>query len=124
MEASAIDGVLLNYERISSTKIREYLFHGQLDLAEEALGRYYSMSGIVVHGNQIDEIWVSTANVNINCRISPLRGVYVVKVLSKVSLYDGMANVGYRPTVVAGQNKALLEVNLFNFKQDLLRREY
>ena len=30
-----------------------------------------------------------------------------------------MANVGYRPTVVAGQNKALLEVNLFNFKQDL-----
>ena len=53
MEASAIDGVLLNHERISSTKIREYLFHGQLDLAKEALGRYYSMSGIVVHGNQI-----------------------------------------------------------------------
>ena len=120
MEASAIDGVLLNYERISSTKIREYLFHGQLDLAKEALGRYYSMSGIVVHGNQIGRnLGFPTANVNINRRISPLRGVYAVKVLSKVSLYDGMANVGYRPTVVAGQNKALLEVNLFYFKQDL-----
>mgnify|MGYP004419228541 CR=1 FL=1 len=120
MEASAIDGVLLNHERISSTKIREYLFHGQLDLAKEALGRYYSMSGIVVHGNQIGRnLGFPTANVNINRRISPLRGVYAVKVLSKVSLYDGMANVGYRPTVVAGQNKALLEVNLFNFKQDL-----
>ena len=93
---------------------------GQLDLAKEALGRYYSMSGIVVHGNQIGRnLGFPTANVNINRRISPLRGVYAVKVLSKVSLYDGMANVGYRPTVVAGQNKALLEVNLFNFKQDL-----
>ncbi|MGN0894429.1 MAG: bifunctional riboflavin kinase/FAD synthetase [Succinivibrio sp.] len=120
MEASCIPGVNLNNERISSTRIREYLFNGDLKLAREALGRYYSMSGIVVHGNQIGrELGFPTANVNINRRISPLKGVYAVKVLTGYGLYDGMANVGYRPTVVDGQKKALLEVNLFDFNHSL-----
>lgn len=114
IEASAIDGVLLNGQRISSTLIREYLFNGELDLAKKALGRYYSMSGLVVRGNQIGrKLGFPTANVNINRRISPLRGVYAVKILSEYGFYDGMANIGYRPTVVANQDKALLEVNFF-----------
>lgn len=120
IEASAIDGVLLNNERISSTKIREYLSKGQLDLAKQALGRYYSMSGIVVHGNQIGRtLGFPTANVNINRKVTPLTGVYAVKVLTKSGIYNGMANVGYRPTVVTGQKNALLEVNLFDFNKDL-----
>ncbi|MCI6905484.1 MAG: bifunctional riboflavin kinase/FAD synthetase [Succinatimonas sp.] len=121
MEASAIDGVMLNDERISSTRIRDLLHQGKLDLAKEALGRYYSMSGKVVHGNQIGRtLGFPTANVNINRRISPLRGVYAVKVLSpSLGLYDGMANLGYRPTVVPGQQKAILEVNIFNFHHDI-----
>ncbi len=120
IEASAIDGVLLNGQRISSTLIREYLFNGELDLAKKALGRYYSMSGLVVRGNQIGrKLGFPTANVNINRRISPLRGVYAVKILSEYGFYDGMANIGYRPTVVANQDKALLEVNFFDFHSDL-----
>ena len=120
MEASAIEGVTLNHERISSTKIREYLKQGQLDLAYEALGRYYSMSGLVVRGNQIGRtIGFPTANVNINRKITPLTGVYAVKVLTEYGMYSGMANVGYRPTVITGQKNALLEVNIFDFHQDL-----
>ncbi len=120
MEASAIDGVDLNGERISSTKIRQYLFEGQLDQAKESLGRYYSMSGIVVHGNRIGRnLGYPTANVNVNRRISPIRGVYAVKVLTRDGLYDGMANVGFRPTVVKQQKKSILEVNIFDFKKDL-----
>jgi len=120
MEASAIDRVMLNHERISSTKIREYLALGRLDLARQALGRYYSMSGIVVRGNQIGKtIGFPTANVNINRRVSPITGVYAVRVLTRYGLSNGMANVGYRPTVVPGQKKALLEVHLFDFHRDL-----
>ena len=120
IEASAIEGVLLNGERISSTKIREYLINGQLDLAKEALGRNYSMSGIVVHGNKVGRtLGFPTANVNVNRKVSPVRGVYAVKVLSEFGIHNGMANVGFRPTVVAFQPKALLEVHLFDFKQPL-----
>ncbi|MBE6422104.1 bifunctional riboflavin kinase/FAD synthetase [Succinivibrio dextrinosolvens] len=120
MEASAIDGVDLNGERISSTKIREYLFKGQLDQAKEALGRYYSMSGIVVHGNRIGRnLGFPTANMNVNRRISPLKGVYAVKVSTRFGLKDGMANVGVRPTVMPNQTKAILEVNIFDFDKDL-----
>ncbi|MDY6419981.1 MAG: bifunctional riboflavin kinase/FAD synthetase [Succinivibrio dextrinosolvens] len=120
MEASAIDGVDLDGERISSTKIREYLFKGQLDHAKEALGRYYSMSGIVVHGNQIGRnLGFPTANMNVNRRISPLRGVYAVKVSTRFGLKNGMANVGVRPTVVRNQSKAILEVNIFDLNKDL-----
>ncbi|MGN0914743.1 MAG: bifunctional riboflavin kinase/FAD synthetase [Succinivibrio sp.] len=120
MEASAIEGVMQDGERLSSTRIREFLMKGQLGLAKKALGRYYSMSGIVVHGNQIGRtLGFPTANVNINRRISPLRGVYAVKVLCDHGLYNGMANVGCRPTVVKGQTKAILEVNIFDFKHDI-----
>ena len=51
--------------------------------------------------------------------MSPLSGVFAVKVLCQYGLFDGMANIGYRPTVINGQEKALLEVNLFDFNKDL-----
>ena len=96
------------------------MFKGQLDQAKEALGRYYSMSGIVVHGNRIGrDLGFPTANMNVNRRISPLKGVYAVKVSTRFGLKDGMANVGVRPTVVPNQTKAILEVNIFDFDKDL-----
>lgn len=120
MEASAIDGIELDGCRVSSTRIRGYLCEGRLDLAKASLGRYYSMSGAVVHGNAVGRtLGFATANVNINRRISPLSGVFAVKVLSPYGLHSGMANIGYRPTVIEGQEKALLEVHLFNFNRDL-----
>lgn len=78
------------------------------------------MSGIVVHGNQIGRnLGFPTANMNVNRRISPLRGVYAVKVSTRFGLKNGMANVGVRPTVVRNQSKAILEVNIFDLNKDL-----
>lgn len=120
MDAQAIDGVEIDGIRVSSTRIRSYLCEGRLDLASAALGRYYSISGAVVHGFAFGRtLGFATANVNINRRISPLSGVFAVKVFCPYGLYDGMANIGYRPTVINGQDKALLEVNLFDFNKDL-----
>lgn len=120
MKAQAIDRVNLNGERVSSTLIRSYLQLGKLDLAKEALGRYYSMSGKVVRGNQIGrKLGFPTANVNMNRLVSPLRGVYAVAILLGGKLFKGMANIGYRPTVVQGQKKSILEVNIFDFNKDI-----
>ena len=120
MQAQAIDGVELDGVRVSSTRIRGYLCEGRLDLAKSSLGRSYSISGAVVHGYALGRtLGFATANVNINRRVSPLSGVFAVKVLCQYGLFDGMANIGYRPTVINGQEKALLEVNLFDFNKDL-----
>ena len=81
MDAQAIDGVEIDGIRVSSTRIRSYLCEGRLDLARAALGRYYSISGAVVHGFAFGRtLGFATANVNINRRISPLSGVFAVKV--------------------------------------------
>lgn len=124
MEVSAIAGVNLNGKRISSTLIRQYLEEGQLKLAAEALGRPYSISGKVVHGNEIGRtLGFPTANVNINRRVSPLLGVYAVKVrLDNGQVYRGIANVGYRPTIAKATTRSILEVNLFDFSGDLYGR--
>ena len=124
MEASAIAGVNLNGQRISSTLIRQYLEEGKLKLAATALGRPYSISGKVVHGNEIGRtLGFPTANININRRVSPLLGVYAVKVrLDDGQIYRGIANVGYRPTIGKNQKQSILEVNLFDFKGDLYGR--
>ncbi len=120
MEASAIEGVMQHGKRISSTAIREMLKQGDLNGAKEALGRDYSMSGLVVHGNGIGRnLGFPTANVNVNRRVSPLRGVYAVKILSAYGIFDGMANVGVRPTVTNHGNKVILEVHIFDFKHSL-----
>ncbi len=124
LEAEAIEGVNLNGERISSTCIRKYLESGDLDLASEALGRPYAISGKVVHGNEIGRsLGFPTANININRRVSPLLGVFAVKVrLDDGKFYQGIANVGYRPTINDHKVRSILEVNLFDFEGELYGR--
>ena len=124
LEASAIPGVMLDGVRISSTLIRRYLEFGSLEQAARALGRPYSISGKVVHGNEIGRtLGFPTANININRRVSPVLGVYAVKIrLDDGRLFDGIANVGYRPTIENHPVRSILEVNLFDFDGDLYGR--
>ena len=111
ISAFAIEQVALSGQRISSTKIREYLQQGALHAAAECLGRPFSMSGRVVRGRQLGRtLGFPTANVNLNRKVSPLDGVYTV-----------VANVGNRPTVSGG--RSLLEVFIFDFDDDLYGRE-
>ncbi len=115
--------ITLGEERISSTRIREALARGDLELARHLLGRPYRICGRVVHGDKRGRtIGFPTANINLHRRISPLRGVYAVRVAGVSSkLQAGVANIGTRPTV-AGEPQHLLEVHLFDFSAEIYGR--
>ncbi|WP_019615567.1 bifunctional riboflavin kinase/FAD synthetase [Psychromonas ossibalaenae] len=105
--------------RISSTRIRDALAQGDLQRASEMLGRKYSIAGRVVHGQKLGRtIGVPTANLLLKRRVSPVSGVYVVSVAGiNEKVYQGVANIGQRPTVQGVRQQ--LEVHLFDFNADL-----
>ncbi|MDX7987511.1 bifunctional riboflavin kinase/FAD synthetase [Xenorhabdus sp. 12] len=108
--------------RISSTAIRQALQEDDLALAETLLGHPYSISGRVVHGNQLGRtIGFPTANLPLKRLVAPVKGVYAVEVhgLGDKPL-PGVANIGNRPTV-AGQGQQL-EVHLIDTQMDLYGR--
>ncbi len=106
--------VTMNNERVSSTRIRKSLAVNDLTTAEQLLGHPYEICGRVVYGRQLGrELNAPTANILLR-RMAPLQGVYVVRArLQDGSAYDGVANIGLRPTVDGKQ--PALEVHLLNF---------
>ena len=109
----------LDGERVSSTRIRSALAEGDLALAEQLLGRPYSMTGRIAHGDKRGRtIGFPTANLHLHRRRSPILGVYAVEMLGiEGGPVAGIANVGTRPTVDG--SKTLLEVHLFDYEGDL-----
>jgi riboflavin kinase/FMN adenylyltransferase len=105
-------------ERVSSTRIREALLQSNFDLAAELLGRPYTFSGKVVYGKQLGRtIGIPTANLWIPKQRLPIAGVYAVKCFLAEKSYDGIANMGIRPTVDG--SKPVLEIHLFNFSESI-----
>ena len=109
---------------ISSTRIRRALQDGYPERATAALGRPWAIRGVVAHGDKRGRtIGFPTANVPLGRHLEPARGVYAVTVsLPDGSLCQGVANIGRRPTVNEGP-ESRLEVNLFDFAEDLYGQE-
>jgi len=114
---------IIGDEIVSSTHIRNYLQEHAIEKANALLGYPYLFDGFVVRGNQIGRtIGFPTANLHINNeeKIIPSNGVYAVKVKGKCLediIYNGMMNIGIRPTV-DGQKK-VIEVHILDFDQDI-----
>ena len=109
-------------ERVSSTRIRTLLERGDMLAAEKLLGRAYRMSGRVAHGEKLGrELGFPTANIHLHRQASAIQGIFIVEVfgLDEEPL-QGVASVGTRPTV--NETKALLEVFLLDFDQDIYGR--
>ena len=106
--------VTVNGERVSSTRIRNVLAENRIEEAEELLGHPYRIRGRVVYGRQLGrQIGAPTANVLLP-QMPALKGVYVVSAtLEDGRVFDGVANIGLRPTVDGKQPS--LEVHLFDF---------
>ncbi len=117
MQTVNVDG-----QRVSSTRIRQVLAAADFGSAEKLLGRPYSISGCVIQGDKRGRmIGVPTANISLQRRTAPLKGVYVVEVVGLgPEPLPGVANIGTRPTVDG--MRSLLEVHLFNFQQEIYRR--
>ena len=109
---------------ISSTLIRTLLSKGNLNLANQYLGRSWSIEGIVKKGRKMGKkIGFPTCNIDLGNYVIAKPGVYAVKVcLPRSKKYlKGIANLGYRPTF--NQKRILLEVNIFNFNRNLYNKK-
>jgi len=103
---------------VSSTKIRDAIKRGDMKEVSEFLGYNYSISGTVVHGNQIGRtLGFPTANIKPDHpdKLIPANGVYAVLVEWNGKLYKGMSNIGVRPTL--NLHTLTIEVNIFDFDE-------
>ena len=119
-EVEQISAEEIDEVSISSTKIRNALLDGNIELATTYLGYNYSLTGIVSKGKQLGStIGYPTANIKIeeSYKLIPLNGVYIAKSVLEGKTIYGMMNIGTRPTV-DGVNQTI-EINFFDFKQDL-----
>jgi len=115
MELNIKNKILMDGKRISSTLIRNLLANDKLDEANKYIGRPYSISGKVVHGEKRGrKIGFPTANIHMRHNRPPLKGVFAVK----FQKHFGVANLGIRPSI-KGEKKLQLEVHLLNFSSDL-----
>ncbi|MEL7834461.1 bifunctional riboflavin kinase/FAD synthetase [Fodinibius sp. Rm-B-1B1-1] len=112
-------------QTVSSTAIRNAISEkGNVEQAAEFLQRPYRLNGTVVHGDKRGkEIGFPTANIkpeHVN-KIIPREGVYAVKLRTNGDWFDGMMNIGTRPTF-DGRDQTL-EVNLFDFDREIYGKE-
>ena len=115
MKLNIKNKILIDGKRISSTLIRNLLANDKLDEANKYIGRPYSISGKVVHGEKRGrKIGFPTANIHMRHNRPPLKGVFAVKFQN----HFGVANLGIRPSI-KGEKKLQLEVHLLNFSSDL-----
>lgn len=112
---------LIDQQRVSSTWVRETLMRGDFDLAERLLGRPYTVTGRVLHGQKLGrQLGVPTANVRMHRFRCPLQGVYCVWARVAGQQVPSICNVGIRPTV--NGRLPVLEVHLFDVNQSLYGR--
>ena len=108
-------------QRISSSLIRKCLNKGDIKTTNQLLGRTYSIIGKVIHGNQLGRtINTPTANISLKTKLPAIDGVWACYVNIDNKDYQGVANVGARPTV--DSFKPILEVHILDFDQDIYDR--
>ena len=112
--------VLVDGERVSSSRIRDHLAVADFAKARRLLGRPFSLSGRICYGRQLGRtLGAPTANVELLRRKTPIAGVYAVQIDGiGDQRYFGVANVGVRPTV-EDRSKAILEVHIFDFGAEI-----
>ena len=106
-------------ERVSASRVRGALASGDFAHAAELLGRRFSIGGRVVRGQRMGhKLGYPTANIRLGKRVSPVSGIFAVRVRVGERWYPGVASLGVRPTI-AGGGEPLLEAHLFDFDGDL-----
>ncbi len=109
---------------VSSTRIRNCLEKGNMEMARDLLGRDYSICGEVVHGNALGrKIQVPTVNQKVDrVKLVPPNGVYVSRIHVKGQVYYGITNIGVKPTVNQTEEKTV-ETNIFAFDEEIYGEE-
>ena len=121
LETIAIDVAKVDEVIVSSSQIKKYLSEGDITKANAMLGLPFSVSGIVVHGNQNGrKIGFPTANMALKAdnKFIPQLGVYLCQVKIEAGLFFGLTNMGYRPTLNKDDG-IHIETHLLDFDGEL-----
>ncbi len=119
LAALALDGQI-----VSSTRIREAIVAGKLDLATQMLGRPYSLAGKVTRGDQLgSKLGFPTANLDCAGRVMPPGGVYAAHTLVDGRTFRVVLNIGVRPTIASPAPQLRVEGHLLDFSGNLYDRE-
>lgn len=108
----------INYKnkRISSSRIRDCISEGKMDDVYNMLGRYYSITGNIIHGEKIGRILgYPTANINPYNECIPPNGIYAAKCIFKNKSYKAALYIGTRKTLHKN-NLRVIETHLINIK--------
>ncbi|MCM1569609.1 MAG: bifunctional riboflavin kinase/FAD synthetase [Roseburia sp.] len=119
-----IDKVCVRGEEVSSTCIRALLEEGNMETAAEYLGIPYRMTGKVVHGKRIGHtLGFPTVNLVPEAeKLLPPFGVYFTKIWYKGRAYDGVSNIGCKPTVTEKRIIGV-ETYLYDFSEEIYGEE-
>ena len=119
-ELCIIDKVKIDGEEVSSTRVRNAVSDGDMDLTNRLLGTEYSVSGIVEHGNHLGRtIGVPTVNIlPPSMKLLPPYGVYSSTVKVGGNEFKGMTNIGRKPTV-SEKEKVGVETYIYDFDRDV-----
>ena len=119
LAALALDGYV-----VSSTRIRDAITAGKLDLVAEMLGRPYSLAGEVMKGDQLgSKLGFPTANLDCAGRVMPPVGVYTAHTHVDGRTFRVVLNIGVRPTIASSAPRLRVEAHLLDFAGDLYGRE-
>jgi riboflavin kinase / FMN adenylyltransferase len=119
-EVEQISAEELNDVAVSSTKIRNAISDGNVSLANRYLGYQYSLSGTIIKGKQLGRtIGFPTANLKIDQEYKqiPKNGVYIVRSFINNQFFNGIMNIGFRPTV-DGETQTI-ETHFLDFNFDI-----
>lgn len=124
-KVNVVDAVRVAGKRVSSSVIRRLVSAGEIAQASKYLGRPVAVLGTVVGGaNLARELGYPTANINPHHEVIPPRGVYAVKVRYGHRLYNGVLNIGWRPTFYAPRDREpTIEVHIFGFRRKIYGKD-
>ena len=117
-DVHSIDIESIKNQKISSTAIKDFLKLGLIKDANKYLGRKYYIKGMVVEGDKRGrQIGFPTTNLKTDWNFLPMNGVYVTNITHDNKVYDGITNIGYRPTFE--KKELLIESNIFDFNESI-----
>ncbi len=121
----AIGPVKNGEEVISSSLIRKRISAGQVDRAAENLGRFYSISGPVVHGDgRGRRINIPTANIDYpKDKVIPATGIYACWAWVAGEKHPAAINIGTNPTFTPEKEIPNLEAHILDFDRELYGQE-
>ena len=117
--ADEVDEVQIRGQRISSSRIRELLAEGRINLARRMLGRPYGVEGVIIRGDRRGHtIGFPTANLHPHNRVIPKFGVYATATLIDSVWRRSITNIGVRPTF-GPESEPSIESYIFDFDGEL-----